>query len=135
MNNHICKAKTISTNEWVQGYYVAKTDPLLGCISHFILCQECDNPTNILSSFMTWYQVDPETLCRYTGVNDQNGNPIFEHDILCGTVYHMFDASTETFEVHWLNEVGGWGLNYFEPSDCVVIGNKFDADNTELMED
>ena len=132
MNNHICKAKCINTGKWIRGYYLAKTDPLYNITYHYIVFQQRDK-NGILDSLMTWWPINPDTVCRYTGVNDQNGSPIFEHDILCGTVYHMFDACTETFEVHWLNDVGGWGLNYFEPNDCVIIGNKFD--NTELMEE
>ena len=85
------------------------------------------------SEFTDAHEIDPSTLCRCTGAVDKHGNLIFEHDILHGTVYHMFDAINETFEVHWLDDVGGWGLNYFEPSDCEIIGNKFD--NTNLMED
>ena len=126
MNNHICKAKDIKTGEWVQGYYVTKQDPLLGISYHYILCQETEEGSGILNSLMSWYKVDPNTVCRYTGVKDMCGNPIFEHDILHGVVYGMLDGYISTFEVHWDDYIGGWGFNNFEPSECRIVGNKFD---------
>lgn len=156
MNNHICKAKSRSTGEWVQGYYVQKTDPLLNFPYHFILNQECDNGSSLLSSFMTWHQVDPDTVCRYTGLNDQKCNPIFENDMIkfC-RYYEYWDADNEILLDKVIFEDGCFCLEHTYScdgynelsciyneisfsgeydSDCIfeVIGNKFD--NTELME-
>lgn len=155
MNNHICKAKDIETNSWVQGYYVSKVDPLYGFPYHYLLYQGCDKH-NIPDSFLTWHKIDPETLCRYTGVNDQHGNPIFEHDILkvclgyndwsdCNEIFIdsiMFENGcfcfSNVFSYDGYNELScvyneitcGDGID-----DCCifeVVGNKFD--NTNLME-
>ena len=130
MNNHICLAKSLGTGEWVYGYYVSKTDPLIGCAYHYILCQEYNGDTGLLDSFMTWREVDPSTVCRYTGQEDADGIPIFEHDILHGVCYHMFE-DLDTFEVHWDNYTGGFATNTFEPTKCKILGNIFY--NTELM--
>ena len=113
MNHHICRAKSLDTGEWVYGYYVS-IDPLLGCAYHYILSQEYNDNTGLLNSFMTWCEVDPSTVCRYTGQEDVDGTPIFEHDILHGVYYHMFED-----------------INTFEPTKCKILGNIFD--NTELM--
>lgn len=131
MINYICKAKELYTGKWITGYYLQckyyfDDEPM-----HFIF--QADEVTVFpRSEFTSSHEIDPNTLCRCTGVTDKNGNPIFEYDILHGTVYHMFE-DIATFEVHWDDDCGGWGLNYFEPSECEVIGNKFD--NTELMEE
>ena len=132
MNNHICRAKSLDTGEWVYGYYVSTTDPLLGCAYHYILSQKYNDNTGLLDSFMTWCEVDPSTVCRYTEQEDVDGTPIFEHDILHGVYYHMFE-DINTFEVCWDKYVGGFGINTFEPTKCKILGNIFD--NTELMEE
>ena len=132
MNNHICRAKSLDTGEWVYGYYVSKTDPLLGCAYHYILSQEYNDNTGLLNSFMTWCEVDPFTVCRYTGQEDVDGTPIFEHDILHGVYYHMFE-DLNTFEVRWNKYAGGFEINTFEPTKCKILGNSID--NPELMED
>ena len=65
-----------------------KTDPLVGCAYSYILCQEYNSSTDLLDNFVTWYRVDPDTVCRYTGMTefvmtDKSVNsPIFEGDIV-----------------------------------------------------
>lgn len=132
MDNHICRAKSLDTGEWVYGYYVSKTDPILGCAYHYILFQEYISGTDLLDSFMEWHKIKPDTVCRYTGQEDVDGTPIFEHDILHGVCYHMFE-DLNTFEVRWNKYAGGFEINTFEPTKCKIIGNSID--NTELMED
>ena len=132
MDIYTCKAKTLYDGEWITGYYLQGKDYLYDKPMHFIF-RASEVKAFPRSEFTDAHEIDPSTLCRCTGAVDKHGNLIFEHDILHGTVYHMFDAINETFEVHWLDDVGGCGLNYFEPSDCEIIGNKFD--NTNLMED
>lgn len=157
MSKHLCKAKNRETNEWITGYYVAKTDPLMGHTYHFILCQECDNGSSILSSFMNWYQVNPDTLCRCTGLKDQKGTYIFENDIIKFCRYYQYwDADNDILLDKVMFEDGCFCLEHTYScdgynelsciyndiafsgeydSDCIfeVIGNKFD--NTELMEE
>ena len=136
MNNHICKAKSLGTGEWVQGYYVQKTDPILGIIYTYLVTQGHDEWTKTqLSSFVTWYQVDPDTVCRYTGLKDKNNNPIFENDIA------LIRDSFGAFEVcvHWDQACAIFEIVYgvlceplYNCETLEIIGNIFD--NPELME-
>ena len=133
MNNHICKAKSLGTGEWVQGYYVQKTDPLLGITYTYLVTQGHDEWTKTqLSSFVTWYQIDPDTVCRYTGINDKHGNPIFEYDIVSY-------PGEPNGEITWFGHRNyhGWTVMRnnkvdvtFDPHiyDIEIVGNKFDTE-------
>ena len=88
----------------------------------------------------SFIEIVPETLCQYTGLNDKNGERIWENDI-CEMVY---DGSVNIYVIVWdAEEVDFKGTNgkekygsNFEYLGCceeiVRIGNVFD--NHELLE-
>lgn len=157
MNNHICKAKDIETNTWVQGYYVSKVDPLYGFPYHYLLYQGHDKH-NIPDSLLTWHKIYPDTLSRNIGHNDRHNTLIFENDIV---EFKLADESHK-YLVWWntesnmmtavpLDGIAFNGYDYYnhlnmryeefclmlmdpygDYSDIKVIGNIFD--NPELME-
>ena len=155
MREILFKAKRIDNGEWAEGYYVKKYD-LLGNEEHLIFHAD---------SYKVWeyVEVDPETLCWFTGRCDKNGNRIWENDILMGhgnpkdlakAVFGEFGVrDIETGSI--VDEVVGWHYEiiptdaisrcepfcwsmplteyYIDRCEMEVFGNIFD--NKELLQE
>ena len=73
------KARSLKTNEMVEGFYalqhISKID---GFEEHY--CIFNDEPGYRKGSY--WTEIDPDTLCQQTGMDDMNMMPIWEHDMV-----------------------------------------------------
>lgn len=132
MREILFKAKRISTDEWVEGSLISNEDhsfivePVES--SYIGYCLDCDRP------YIDQFNVDPSTICQYTGLTDKNGNKIWENDIV-NVIYTDKKGECHYVKNYLLTDlrnssVIGW-LDY--ANELEVAGNKFD--NAELLEE
>lgn len=128
MNREILfKAKRKDSGEWMYGYY--RRIPCMRLYEHYIMPQ---NPKNRLEQ----YEIDPDTLCQYTGLTDKNGKKIWENDIVRNKKGDIGVA--QWFEEHAAFMIWNKTKNcvcYLAENDfskIEVVGNIFD--NPELLE-
>lgn len=124
------RAKRKDNGEWIFGNLI-QTDDGVYIIQNYV-------PQHLIKN----YEVDPATVCQCTGLEDKNGNLIWENDIIeCKDGKHNFQTQiewdaycagfifqdTET-SVVGLDAITANGLY----SESKVVSNIFD--NQELLE-
>ena len=124
MREILFKAKRESTGEWVEGFYAKR---------HGVpyIYENADCPQSI-------YEINPDTLCQYTGLTDKNGRKIWENDIVrwIDKLYKVsfYDSMCSfvlvTSTGHWNHMEMNYG-NKLECFDYEVVGNVFD--NPDLL--
>lgn len=114
------KAKSILDGAWVQGDLIHKEDGKIA----------------ILRNGFNVSEVNPSTVCMFTGLKDCEGNELYEHDVIKN---YPFIPS----EIVWSEELSGYYLThangkiyekplgyYLSLGKFIVVGNKFDRRNS-----
>lgn len=137
MREILFKAKRLDNGEWVEGFYhysnyIYPETREHAFTKHYILPIDSQDA----------YEVNSDTLCQYTGMNDKNSEKIWENDIVnkidVNTLgWHRERKGKISFNNlgYWLltTEFGdGYWLGEFNSEQIEVMGNVFD--NSELME-
>lgn len=120
------KAKRLDDNSWVFGYFYEENG------NTYII--ENRQKESKLNRNLT-YQVDPSTVCQFTGLKDCEGKEIWEGDILEGESKSEVVYTKGTFTIFFIGynkRVFSYPLCYYIKEDGTVdgkvIGNKFDKE-------
>lgn len=117
------KAKELGTGKWKEGFLQRDMDYNL-CI---LIANKEDHS-------WYWTQIDPSTVCQFTGLKDSEGKEIWEGDI----VHDSYDrlCIDNLYEVVYIEEEGTFAfksldkVDNYEPFvnlfEVYVVGNKFD---------
>lgn len=133
MNREILfKAKRKDNGEWVEGYYVF-------CRKHHYILKILTETIGYDEREDKWIEIDPDTLCQYTGLTDKNGKKIWEDDIVVekhkGIVTVKYRVVFDLEESAWMLETKSgarYGIGAVNQRNYEVCGNFFD--NSELLE-
>ena len=143
MREILFRAKRIDNGGWVEGYFAIGKWYLDEKERYAILPIDlCFYPHCEINE---WIEIDPETVCQYTGLKDKNGKRIWENDIVVCKQYidgNFIDYHIEFGFVEMKH--GAYGLHrdrpdaYYRPFkdwledyEYEVLGNIFD--NPELL--
>lgn len=137
MRDIIFKAKRVDNGEWIEGGYAEHDGKSFIVIWTRYIPDTRDWDTVEYYENNPCYnsaliEVIPETVCQYTGLKDENGNKVFENDIL-NVIYSDPQGECHNTENYLLDDLRtdyilGW-LCY--ANELKIVGNKFD--NPELL--
>ena len=149
MREIIFRGKRLDNGEWAEGYLYEHEPELVGIVSE----NDVPEPSKWFiarTAFADWnmprlaefVEVDSSTVGQYTGMNDKNGQRIFEGDILGSRYDELYPDDVAIEVVQWFRN--GWyirqGKNLPDALDecgvlpySEVIGNVHD--NPELIKE
>ena len=162
MREILFRAKRVDNGEWVEGFCTQLPKPSLGAtiiangdlcaedVGDYIIMNRSKQHSNFSNAYpfeiieCEYYEIDPDTLCQYTGKSDEDGKKIFEGDIVgfidLYSTESGYSESSCLGEVIWSKEeccfhvTNRLSAESWEVLDeCKVVGNVFD--DKEILDD
>ena len=124
MREILFKAKRKDDAKWIEGYFAIICEKTVIIEKDSEKYYSIDDEKNSCGNRIT--EINPETLCQFTGLCDKNGNKIWENDILRGHGNNK-DLSKVTF--------GNFGVIDAETLSAVdnVIGWQYEPILTDAL--
>lgn len=120
------RAKRLDNGEWCEGYFYEENG------NTYII--ENRQKESMLNRNVT-YEVDPSTVCQFTGLKDRNGVEVFENDIVKTVDWEEKICNVE-FKNYGFCLCGKCFRDGIIPlfvavdnCDIYVVGNKFDKED------
>lgn len=110
MREILFKGKRKDNGEWVEGGYFS--EPYTE--KKFIICWN-----SFGLGFNEFIEVDPDTLCQFTGLTDKNGKRIWENDI-------VRDKTGDIFRIYWSEQHLNYSAKCVKSTFSVFINQKWD---------
>ena len=120
------KAKRLDNGEWIIGSFVVMKIPALSKTTIGIVAE----------GGATLHEVDPSTVCQFTGLKDCKEKEVWEGDIVRDTEDLL--GIDNLYEVVYIEEEGSFAFKSLDKVDnyepfvnlfnACVIGNKFDKE-------
>lgn len=82
---HFYKAKQLDPPEWVEGNLVIVKEGEFSKRAFLIPMESQDNcfyAEKEAAGFQIWYSIDSDTICKWTGMVDRDGEKIWEYDLV-----------------------------------------------------
>ena len=146
MREILFRGKQRDNNEWIEGYYAVQSNH--ACFAHELKYTHFifkDIFLDFNLGGLQEFEVIPETVGQYTGLEDKNGKKIFDGDICKFKRFNdvhvgkvVFNVTTASFIMWYQPIVGAYGEKATQKmllsvcDNIEVIGNIHD--NPELME-
>ena len=140
MREILFKGKSVQTGEWIEGYFAIICEKTVIIEKESEKYYSIDDEKNSRGNRII--EINPETLCQFTGRCDKNGKKIWENDILMAHLDESYpeDVTYETVEwgvagwvTHEANSIDRQDLDEFDTEYFEVVGNIFD--NKELLQE
>lgn len=118
------KAKRLDNGEWCEGYFYEENG------NTYII--ENRQKESMLNRNVT-YEVDPSTICQFTGMKDSEGNEIWEGDIVEREIYDLYKGFVKAKAVIEYSVGAFVAMVNIAPYPLrswkiKVVGNKFDKE-------
>ena len=136
MREILFKAKRLDNGEWVEGYYCSKAKTTF-CFkedyeknpisTHYYILVEAMTDWGLPNRF-SLVEINPDTLCQYTGLSDKNSVKIWENDIIKAILDEYFPEDITYESVAW-HEASFYTYENNRPVDVL---DKWDTENFEV---